>query len=320
MLDAVRFVRGAVAKKDFVPELTHFRIEDGRITGFNGVIALSSPINLELTARPKAVPFANALARCEDVTTMHLTQSGRLSIKSGKFRALVDCIPNDDASLIPTAPDGVDVDLGDGFMSAVRALDKFQGIDASRVWAMGILFLGQSAYATNNVVFAQYWHGHNLPMRFQIPAAAVAELLRINTTPLRVTATDTTATFHFDDGRWLRTALVAETWPDGALALLDRPFNYGPVPAGLFDGLASIKPFIDTDERVFFRGGAIHTSASDEVGGAAFEVPGLPDGPCFAFKVLNMLDGITSVDFSPHPNPCGFTAENMRGMFLGLRT
>jgi hypothetical protein len=31
MLDALKFVKGAVAKKDFVPELTHFRITGGRV-------------------------------------------------------------------------------------------------------------------------------------------------------------------------------------------------------------------------------------------------------------------------------------------------
>ena len=43
MIDAVKFVQGAVAKKDYVAELTHFLIQDNRITGYNGIMGLSSP-------------------------------------------------------------------------------------------------------------------------------------------------------------------------------------------------------------------------------------------------------------------------------------
>lgn len=318
MLEAIKFTRGAVAKKDYVAELTHFHIRDNRITGFNGVMALSAPIDIELDVRPKATTFANAVQRCEEQVSIHMTKAGRLSLKSGKFRALIDCLP-DDGTTAPVAPEGWDIDVGPAFMDAIRAVEKFQGIDASRPWAMGVLFHNQSVLATNNVIFAEYWHGHQMPFNMQIPSQAVNELLRIGEAPIRVTATEHSATFHFEGDRWMRTALVAQGWPDGAIDLLNKhTFDYQPVPEDLFEALGKLKPFIDKDHRVHFRDGALHTSASDELG-ASYDVEGLPDGPCFAYPVLQLLEGITAVDFSPHPAPCGFLAEGMRGMFLGLR-
>ena len=66
MLEVLKFVKGAVGKKDYVPALTHFQIADGRITGFNGKISLSSPIALDLECCPKAIPFVKAIEACTD--------------------------------------------------------------------------------------------------------------------------------------------------------------------------------------------------------------------------------------------------------------
>jgi len=45
MLKELRFVQGAVAKKDFVPAMTHFRIEKGTVRSFNGNLAICSPLH-----------------------------------------------------------------------------------------------------------------------------------------------------------------------------------------------------------------------------------------------------------------------------------
>ncbi len=42
MLDTLKFIQGAVARKDHVPALVHFRIAGGRIRGFNGTLSLAA--------------------------------------------------------------------------------------------------------------------------------------------------------------------------------------------------------------------------------------------------------------------------------------
>lgn len=318
MIDAIKFTRGAIARKDYVPELTHFRIADGRITGFNGILALSSPIDLDLDVRPKADTFAKAVHACEDTITMHLTPGGKLSIKAGKFKALVECLP-DDHMMTPVLPEGWDLDMGPRFMEAIRAVHPFIGVDASRPWAMGIMLRGRSAYATNNVCFVEYWHGHDIPFPMNIPKETIRELLRINQDPVRVTATESSITFHFADGRWMKSQLYVDNWPEQAFGLFDmHKFEYEATPDGLFDGMQKIKPFLDKDQRVWFRDNGVATSQHAEEG-AHVEVDGLVEGPCFSFVALELLSCATQIDFMPHPKPCGFLADGMRGMILGLR-
>ena len=54
LLDALKFVQGSVAKKELQEGLTHFRIVDGTVRGFNGTISLCSPVPLNIDCTPKA--------------------------------------------------------------------------------------------------------------------------------------------------------------------------------------------------------------------------------------------------------------------------
>ncbi len=317
MLDALNFVKGAVAKKDYVPELTHFQIKDGRVTGFNGQMTLSSPIDLDIEANPKALPFVKAVNACKSQIALHITGAGRLAIRSGKFRRYVDCLP-DDGLMTFHEPEGEDMEVGDKFLVALKASSPFQGQDASRPWAHGVMFRGQSAYATNNICMMEYWHGCQFPVPINIPKNAVAELLRIKQQPTRVQMTTSSVTFHFEGERWLRTLLLADNWPDVTpiLASGAQPKN---IPEGFFDVLDELKPFLEDGGRVYFEDGMISTAEHEETG-TIIDIDGINEGPCFHHSQLCILNGIADkIDFTTYPKPCKFTGENVRGVILGMR-
>ena len=74
MLNELKFVQGSVAKKDFLPALTHFAIADGKVRGYNGSIALCSPIPFDIVCNPKAEPLVRAIANCSDTVALALTR------------------------------------------------------------------------------------------------------------------------------------------------------------------------------------------------------------------------------------------------------
>lgn len=317
MLDSLRFVQGAVAKKDFVPELTHFKIEDGRILGFNGSIALSCPIDLDLNVCPKAIPFVKAIQTCKETIQLHLTPSGKLSVKSGPFKALVECVP----SFVPEAgPEGPEAPLNGGILPVLKTLSPFIAEDASRPWARGILFRNGSAFATNNVCLLEHWLGAPFPVEINLPKSAVTELLRIGEEPVRIQVTETSATFHFKGDRWLRTQLYTTQWPDVA-RILDTFSNQQPVPEYLFDSIETLKPFVNESNRVFFHPSGVVATSESEDEGAKVEIPEVQTGGCFHIEQILLLDGVAStIDFSAWPAPCLFQGENLRGAIVGMRT
>lgn len=326
MLDALNFVKGAVAKKDYVPELTHFQIKDGRVTGFNGQMTLSSPIDLDIEANPKALPFVKAVNACKTQITLHITPSGRLAIRSGKFRKYIDCLPDDNELITFHTPesdiadpsiDVTEIEVGEQFLNALKMSQPFQGQDASRPWAHGVMFRGMSAFTTNNICMVEYWHGQDFPVPINIPKNAVAELLRIKQTPERVQVTKNSITFHFEGERWLRTLLLADDWPD-ITPIFSAPAEPVDIPETLFETLEQIKPFLEDGGKVYFEDGAISTSPEPEAG-TIIDTDGIKGGPCFHHSQVSLLQDIAEkIDFSTYPKPCRFTGENLRGVIMGM--
>jgi len=183
LLQRMKFVQGSVAKKDLLPALTHFRIEKGRIQGYNGRMALSTPIDFDVDCTPKAVPLVSAIGKCNETIQLGMTATGRLSIKSGKFRTYIDCVEGPTAHVEPEG-EFVNID-GNAMITALKLLQPFIGDDAARPWTNGILFAGSSAYATNNVVIAEHWLGEPFPIEVVIPRNTVKELIRIKEIPER---------------------------------------------------------------------------------------------------------------------------------------
>jgi DNA polymerase III sliding clamp (beta) subunit (PCNA family) len=311
ILDSLRFVRGALAKKDIVAALTHFRIKDGRVTGYNGKMALSSPIPIDLDCTPKGSAFATAIAACEATVQLSLTPTGRLSVRSGKFRSLIEC----SEEVFPEiGPEGIQVELTpeSPLLPALRSLYPLTAEDASRPWAAGVLFNGVTAFASNNIVLAQYWLGFRFPYKICVPRYAVAELLRINEEPVRLWVSQTSITFEFSNSRWLRTQLNDNDWPP-AEELLDKlPGNAPPIPAGMFSA-------VDKLERIYFREGEIATHP-DGTEGSAVDFDDLPPVGIYSASMLLLLEGMAdTIHFDAYPRPCVWYGKGVRGCLIGLR-
>lgn len=316
MLKELKFVMGAVAKKDFLPALTHFRIENGRVRGFNGKLALCSPIPFDINCTPKADALIKAIQHCDDTVVLTMTPAGRLSVRSGKFKAFIDCV---DAETPHVEPTGAEFQFdGEALLKAVKTISPFISDDASRPWSNGVLLRGQSAYATNNVTLVEYWIGSEFPFECCIPSDAVKELLRINEAPTHGQFDNHSLTLHFSDGRWVRTQLLSTEWPDLA-RIFNVPSNPVPIEDAIFAALAKVKPFADKIGRVYFRDGALHTHTGENEG-ATVELPGLQITGSYQIEKLSLLEGVAQkVDWSLYPKPAMFFGERVRGAIVGMR-
>lgn len=316
MIDALRFVQGAVATKDFVPELTHFRIVSGHIMGFNGRLSLCSPIDLDITAAPKASTFAKALTSCGDKVSINMTPNGRLAIRSGNFRVFVECIEDYAFDYYPV---GESYPVPAGFMDAVSTMAPFMGQDASRPWSMALHLEGGGLYATNNIVAVEYWLGGELPP-ITIPHNAVRELLRINQVPINLQTDGHSLTFWFGHGKWMRTQLVAEPWPLEqfrsifAKAEVER---CEPANPALFSALDLVKPFMDSQtNRVLLLGDRVATSEDDDTG-ARVDVTDIPERRAFNRDMLALV-GTVATGYNLDAEPAYFVGDRMRGVLMGM--
>lgn len=317
MLAELKFVQGAVAKKDFIPSLTHFEIKDGTVKGFNGSLALCAPIAVALDVKPKALPFVKAIQGCKGETVqLTVTKSGKLSIKAGKFKALVECT---DEVFPDTKPEGQWVSLeGIDIIPALKKLLEYTGEDASRPWSLGILLRGSKAFATNNIILVEYDLGTKFPVEINIPKKAVTELVRIGKAPIGMKVTETSATFMYDKNHWVKTQLYDLGWPQ-LDKVLGRETEMVEVRDEWFEAVEMVTPFADELLRVFFKEGAITTSIEDSAGGTVelddFNFTGVYN--CKFFLSLQGL--ITHIDLHSYPAPSLFKGPNVRGALMGMK-
>lgn len=317
MLQSLKFVQGAVSRKDYVAALTYFRVEAGRVTGYNGKMCLSAPIALPENCCPKADQFVKAIEACNETVELHMTKAGKLAIRSGPFKAFVETIGLEDYP--PIAPEGVAVAIEGELLPALRQLYAFSAEDASRPWAAGVLLNGNSGFATNNVLLAECWLGYYFPFRVILPRFAVKEILRIGEEPVGLQLTANSATFHYEGNRWLRTQLVDGEWPDveRMFAAMPHPNQVTEVPQGLFAALETLQDFMDEQMRAFLLGDRVATALED---GASVEVAGVPGSGVYNLRMLRLLDGVAQrVGFGAYPAPVPWYGDKIRGMLAGMR-
>jgi DNA polymerase III sliding clamp (beta) subunit (PCNA family) len=320
MINELKFVQGAICKKGFTPELSHFKIRDGQIQSYNGALSLSSPIEFDIDCNPKAIPFVKAIQNCKTTVSMSLTKAGKLSIKSGSFRAYVECFPVEEEALhITPEGDFFDID-GEALLNAFKTLQPFIATDASKPWSNGILLRDGSAYATNNVTLIEYWIGGAFPHICNIPRDAVREIVRIGKPPTGAMSTGKTISFLYEDDKWVKCQLLTTEWPDVSALLNASVGNAEEISDEFFEGLLTLKPFVDAAGRVFFKGGVMRTSLINK-DGASYGLDGMNTEGVYRLEMVLLLRGVAQkIDFSLYPKPCIFYGDRLRGVLIGMRT
>jgi len=318
MLAELRFVMGAVSKKDIVQSMQHFVIKDGMIRAYNGRVALGAPINFDIDCQPHAVDLVKAISLCSEqgVVTISMTPAGKLKVQNNDARWFVECVTDDVPHPLPEG-DVLPIS-GKEIREAFSVLERFIGTDASRPWTNGILLHDKSAYATNNITICQYWLGTPVPFTVNIPGEAIKEILRVKDDPTHIQLTDNSITFHYEGGKWIRSGLWDASAISQVASVMDSVVG-NPVVTNpeLFKALASVGPFVGKLKEIYFIDGEVATDYEDNIG-ARFKLEGLPEKACFLLTQLQDLEDVaTHVDFHSYPKPCLFYGNNLRGAIIG---
>lgn len=320
MLEALKFVMRGVARRDYVPGLTHFRIKDQRVTGYNGLLALSAPVDVSFNAAPHAGRFIKALQQCEDVISLRL-DGETLLVKSGNFKVSVPCVNLND---VPTIlPEGTPIKPHESILEAFEKLFPFIGVDAARPWATGILLANSSAYATNNIVAAEYWLGVPFPKIVNIPSSAIQEAIRIEEDIDFMQVAEASVTFHYQDARWIRSPLLNLNWPNvpGVIKNTWKGVTMWEITPELRKACIKLATFCEEHkEHLYFRPGEVSTTAKGlETGGAVCELSGLPSVGCYHASHLNdVLTAATHIDLTKYPAAIPWHGGAIRGAMLGI--
>lgn len=317
LLEALQFC-SCVSEKLGAPFETHIGLRDNWAIAFNGIIAASSPIVETLTCHPHNLLLIEALSKCDDTYSLTQLDNGRLSIKSGKFKAIVPCL---DPALMQTAiPDPMIAPCTNAFKEAVEAVGVLASENAQHVLTASVLMNGQSVISTNRVMLLEYWHGLDLPPNVPLPKQFVAALVKQKKNLIGFGFSNNSATFYFEGGCWLKTQLYSDEWPDVS-RILNREANLWAIDPNFFKALVAVAPFSE-DGNVYSDLNLLMSHADKELG-AQYECNGIPKGFVYPIKQLMILKPYaTKIDYMAsgvHDSSycLVFYGDNCRGVISG---
>jgi len=310
MIEAINKVKGAVAKKDLLPILTHLHFYSGRVQGSNGKIVIDAPCpDASLNITVPLDPFVKALQACPGEPVLEVI-GNNVRVTCGRFKA---DIAIDNSNLYPVMGPDLNPHSCGEFLEALIILEPFMGSDASRDWACGINLSHGFAYATNNVSLVK--SAITFEGQANISSNTVNELVRLCNQPTGIAYGTNTATFHYDDGTWVKSQLIAKAWPDIS-GFFKRSENMLPVDKDLLDDIMRVIPFATKktptikfcEDGIFVQG----DNKEAEVTGYIF-----PTAFFRAEPLVEVLRVATEIDFSTYPKPCYFVGDGIEGVIIG---
>lgn len=316
LLDALKFVKLAQADAG-APMHRHCVLYDHFVYGFDGIISAGHPIQEDIAIAPMTAKLIQALERVEDQMAMVALPSG-LSVRAGRFRAVVPCFPLSD--MPPINPDPPIVAISDVLRAGFAAVGPLATEGAPHVIQAAVRLSAGTVVATNRHVVIEYWHGLDLPTVL-LPKQAIKAIEAVKKPLTLFGFSEGSATFYFNDGSWIKTQLYNEKYPDIS-RVLDKTSNQWPITPGLFDALRKIRPFVGDDNAVIFSKNRIHTSAVDDAAGGSYELEGIPAGPAYNVDYLLLLEGLAkTVDYGDPEAASNllFFGDNVRGGMAQIR-
>mgnify|MGYP001231025984 CR=1 FL=1 len=292
----------------------HVVLKDGWAMMHNGIIAAGERITESFNICPHNDLLIQALSKCGQNVSFTELETQRLSVKSDKFRAIIPCLSLYDM-MIPS-PDPRCATVDDRLKDAIRAVSALADDDPTRLIKASILIDSGSAYATDGHVLIEAWHGIDLPPMLALPKAIIAPLVKNQKKLSGFGYSQSSCTFYYDDGSWIKSQFYADKWPDVAHAI-NQASQQTPLPDNFYDGLAAVEKFSD-DGYVYFDNGVLRSHrTADE--GASYEVLGLPQGPIMKISNLKMIKPyVKTVDFlARNGKMLMWYGENVRGAIMG---
>lgn len=315
-IDALQFV-SLIHKNDGNLNKTHCRIENGMIYSYSEGVSIGIPIKEDLNACPHVIKFLSALKKCKEKVSITQLDSGRLSIKSGKFRAFVDCAPSD--TLVLVEPDQNIAIVTPVIVTALSAVMPLldDNPPTGRSYLGGALLKKGSVIGTNGKALLEYWHGIDLPPGIIIPKSSINIIIRCSKELIGFGFSDTSATFHYDDGSFIKTQLYENNYPstDSLFNSVGEKTN---ISEEFFESVSAIKDFSE-EGKIYFKKDGVYTSKNDN-DGACYEVEGVLKEGCFNYKYLESVkEYFKEISLSPDGVKLIFFGGPCRGIIMGIR-
>lgn len=323
--EAISKVKGAVSAKDVIPYMTHYLVKDHMIHASNGRVTAAAPFPDDRTYLVPAKPFEKTLERMpSDDIKIVLDENQNLKVSCGRYRAKLNTLKQ--AVDFP-GPEGTEVECPGGFLDRLKAVRHFLSENATQPFALCVLLTGDAMFATNNIGIAGAFDVGLPEMYCMIPCWAVDFVIGRDSNPSAVLWTESSISFKWADGSWMRSQLFCEKFPSNAAALVNSTTSPDwQIPNDWRDLFRDVCSMSDNPNGP----SEVHLYADKMVGGHSCgdlsveaETP-VPTGVLFTRWnpkfLLPVIENATHFNPTLWPKPCPFFGPLVRGVVMGFRS
>lgn len=295
---------------------THCLIAHGWAVAFNGVLAAGHPIaNDGTVACPHTGRFLHALKHAgSGLAITHTPNGDGIAVASGRYRAVVPCVPVDHFPNIQ--PDVKCAHVNDELRRALMDVEGIAKESDPSVVRCSIQLLANVCRATDGHVLLEAWHGIDLP-KLVLPKSVARAIAHTKEPLTGFGFSENTATFYFQNGAWLRTNLWNTAWPDRVEAL--RPpcdVQWYPLPPEFQLACEAVAKF-NNEGKVYAEKGFIRSHRGVDTG-ATYQCA-LPWSVGFSMNFARMLFGrVTHVAISEDQSRLFFYGPNLLALMMLL--
>lgn len=328
LLATVAWVDDAVSALDIgTSPLSCYLIKDGFIHATNGrmIAAAPFPFDLEGEYLVSAEAFAKVLKNRPDGDFEWFTEPGLLILKRGRFKGKIKTMDIDQWVYPADKPDPEEIPAD--LLPALRVMLPFCSDNATKPWATCLLLHNEAVWASNNVVVARAaCEGLECPTEYLLPRWAAEFICGREEGLEGWQKGDTFCSFTWENGAWMRTSLVEDTFPPVA-KVLDTYYD------GAFPEVAFTSDWVTAVRRVGRITGdpVVRLRADGVYGAAGGEVVMVEDDACtvcpegrletiWDLRFLEaVIDAATHWNPLTYPNPSPFRGPGFEGIIVGRR-
>jgi hypothetical protein len=313
LINALKFVSVAQKKNGQAPHHSHCVFYNGFITAFDGALTVGCPVEEDITACPNTLKLLDALLKCGEKLSITQLDSGKLSVKSDKFKALVPCERLENMPYV--APDASCAIIDDRIKEGIELVMPLTSESADRIALTTVLLQANTVVATNAHVLMEYWHGIDLPPNLLIPKPSAKAIVNVGKKLASFGFSSNSATFFYEDGSYIKTQLVSETFPNYS-TVLNVEVNCMPLPEGFYNAVDHLQSFSENG-LLYFDSERMRSHLHDTEG-ATYEISGLREGSIYNAEYLQLVrKAFLNVDFKT--DRALFFGNNARGAIMGCK-
>lgn len=301
LIEALKFIAPAQRKSDSAikePYLTHCVFHGGFVMAFDGMLTIGHPIMDDIHACPNSFKMLDALNNCGQELAITQLDSGRLSIKSGSFKALVPCCTLEEMPYF--GPDVKCATIDERVINAISNVMNLIEENGAKVHLASVLLQANTAVSTCGTVLLESWHGIDLPPNMLLPRVAAKAICATGKKPTGFGYSGNSATFFFEDGSYIKTQLFQDSYVAYQKVFAENPNpNAWDLPVNFFEAIGAVSSFSEQGCAFFHEG--LVSSHPDTAQGATFEIEGLPVDKCYSIELLQLVKhAMHKVEFMQH--------------------